>query len=104
MKKFELTQQEKDNCRLRLYNKFKDEMLDVYEGKMDKTMSQLKLIAQKSFILEIKQLDEVFEDFDPDALTFKLVFWNPEVEHIDFIPPEEKIKVSKKMIIQDLID
>ena len=52
-------------------------MLNVYEGKMNKTMSQLKLIAQKSFIFEIKLPKEEFEEYDPEALTLKLVFWNP---------------------------
>lgn len=67
-------------------------------------MSQLKLIAQKSFIFEIKLPNEVFEEYDPEALTLKLVFWNPRVEYIDFVPNEQKIKVQKKMIIHDLVE
>lgn len=39
-------------------------MLDVFDDKLDLTLRELKLIASKSFILEIKKPEEEFEEFD----------------------------------------
>ena len=54
-----------DNCRLRLFNRIRDEMLDDFKGKYEKTLSELKIFSNKCFIVEEKKSEEQFEEYDP---------------------------------------
>ena len=100
---FNIPEEERTNCRLRLYNKFKDEMLKDFEEKKDWKLEKLKLHTIKSFIFEVKKPDEVFKKYNPDVLTIKLVFWTEKAECIDFEPEFKNIEIDKNSIVKDLV-
>lgn len=56
---------DKENCRLRLFNRIRDEMLSDFKGKKDKTLEDLRIFSTKCFIVEEKKPGEEFEDYDP---------------------------------------
>jgi hypothetical protein len=56
---------ETKNCRLRLFNRIRDEMLDDFAGKYESTLAELKIFSNKNFIVEEKKEDEEFEEYDP---------------------------------------
>jgi len=62
-KTFNITDTE--NCRLRLFNRLRDEMLNDFKGKENCTLEELKIFSTKSFIVEEKKPEEQFEDYDP---------------------------------------
>ena len=102
--KFGIKKENFKNVRLRLYNRFKDEMLDVYENKKDLSLKILKFKAMKNFIIELKKENEEFENFNPNMTNLKIVFWNEEAEKIDWVPKYEKITLSQNSKISDLIE
>lgn len=59
-----------ENCRLRLFNRIRDEMLDDFFGKYQMILSDLKIFSNKNFIVEEKKSDEEFEKYDPLVGTF----------------------------------
>ena len=56
---------DKKNCRLRLFNRIRDEMLDDFLGKEKHTLEDLKIYSTKNFIVEEKKEGEEFEEYDP---------------------------------------
>ncbi len=71
--------EKKENCRLRLYQKFKDEMLDVFDNNNKKSLIKCKLSIAKNFIFEIKLDNEEFEVYDKNVYTVNFVFWDEKV-------------------------
>ena len=100
---FKIAKEERHNCRLRLYNKFKDEMLNTYEGKKNESMDKLKLNANKNFIIEVKEEEQKFEKYKAEALSLKLVFWTPQANEIEFVPEYKKLEINKTATVGNLI-
>ena len=102
--KFGIKKEDFKNVRLRLYNRFKDEMLDVYEDKKDLKLSQLKFKAAKNLIIELKKENEEFENFNPNMTNLKIVFWNQNADNIDWVPKYDKITLIQNSKISDLME
>ena len=62
-KKYKIT--DTQNCRMRLFNRLRDEMLSDFKGKDEISLQKLKINSVKSFIIEEKLTEEIFEDYDP---------------------------------------
>lgn len=101
---FKIPEEEQSNCRLRLYNKFKDEMMNTFENKKNSSMDILKLNVSKNFIIEVKEEGQSFEDYKTDCLSLKLLFWTPQADDIDFVPDYKKLDISKNSTVKGLID
>lgn len=55
----------REDCRLRLFNRIRDEMLDDFAGKENCSLEELKIFSTKNFIVEEKQEGAPFEAYDP---------------------------------------
>lgn len=56
----------RDNCRLRLFNRIRDEMLGHFTDKMDQSLEKLKINSVKCFMIEEKNEGQEFENYDPE--------------------------------------
>lgn len=101
---FKIPINEQENCRIRLYNKLKDEMMNTFESRKSDTIEKLKLNVSKNFIIEVKEEGQEFEEYKAEALNLKLVFWTPEADEIDYQPDFKRVDISKNAAVKNLID
>lgn len=69
---------DRGQCRLRLFNRIRDEMLDDFAGKEGETLADLKIFSTKNFIIEEKAPGEEFEPYDPLVGRPSIVRLNPQ--------------------------
>jgi len=94
-----------ENVRVRVYHPLTDSKQDTFTNRLDKTLAELKINTTKSFCIEIKRDDEVFEEYDADSTYFKVALWRENIQSLaeDSLHPE-KIFVNKEGTIKDLVD
>ena len=63
------------NSRLRMFNPISDVKLDTYTGREEMSLEQLKVSSYRSFLLETKKDDEVFEEYIAGQMNIRIVLW-----------------------------
>ena len=61
-----------EQCRLRRYTAYTDSPINTYTGKEESSLAGLGLAYYVDFLLETREPDVVFADYDPLALNFKV--------------------------------
>ena len=94
---------QRENFRLRAFNVQYKIMLDTYTGRENETLQQLKIYPMKTLAFEEKLPDEVFEEYDANAMLIKVNFWRSGLEALneEVLRPIE-IKVRKDMLMSEL--
>jgi ubiquitin C-terminal hydrolase len=98
---FGIAPEERVNVRLRLYNKIKDEMQEIFDSEDQKNLKELKLNIAKNFIFEIKDQDKEWSAYDPNQIALKYVIWTEEARLADWEPQAQTIEISKSTTIED---
>ncbi|KRX10676.1 hypothetical protein PPERSA_08671 [Pseudocohnilembus persalinus] len=103
---FKLEEINQQNARIRAYKPQQDLMQEVYTGKEEKTLEDLKIGHFKNICIEIKNDEEQFEDYDENQISLKICLWNDkyvdqslEESNLDF----KILKFQKNLSLQELI-
>lgn len=72
---FEVPENKKQNFRLRAFNVAHGIPLDTYTGREEESLQVLKIYPLKTLLLEEKEENQEFEDYDPDSILVKLNPW-----------------------------
>lgn len=93
-----------DNFRLRAYNVQYKIPLETYSNRAKETLEVLKIYPMKTLMLEEKEDDQVFEEYDPNKMIVKVNFWRAGLQSLaeDILEPVH-VKVSKDAPMKDLI-
>ena len=75
---FNLTEISRADIRLRAYLQSQDTFLDTYDGREHLSLEALKISNYKSFALEIKEPGQQFQDYDPQAITVRIIVWEED--------------------------
>ena len=51
-------------------------MQETYTGQENKTLEEIRIYSYKALSVETKSPDQVFEDYDPNAIHFKIIVWD----------------------------
>ena len=105
MKKFEISESEIDNLRLRGYMQYYDLLQDVYED--TKLISELCFFKYKILAIETKNPWDQWPLYDPNEIIVKVNLWTPEVLDSTLTIEEKtsnpkKIGVNKKGSVADM--
>ena len=58
-----------------MFNPISDVKLDTYTGNEQMSLEQLKVSSYRSFLLETKKDDEVFEEYIAGQMNIRIVLW-----------------------------
>jgi len=94
-----------ENVRVRVYHPLTDSKQETFTNRLDMTLGELKITSTKSFCIETKRNEEIFEEYDADSIYFKVALWRENLESLaeDVLLPE-KIFVHKDGTFKDLVD
>ena len=98
-----------ENIRIRAYLQSQDTFLDTYEGRENLSLESLKIANFKTFAIEIKEDNQVFQPYDPQAITLKVVIWDDEKCNCDSMTVAEKsasarrIQIKKNASLEELM-
>ena len=94
----------KENFRLRSYNIAHKIMTDTYTGGEQETLEALKIYPMRTYALEEKGDEEMFEEYDPSMMEIKVNIWRPHLTDIleETLLPS-RMKVKKDMLMSDFI-
>jgi hypothetical protein len=90
------------NSRIRSINPQTYKMLLAYSDDY-KTLDEYSIQSLKSYALEVKKDDEIFEDYNPDIIYINLYKWEDEYKNLeekDF--KFDKMKIDKTLLMTDL--
>ena len=92
-----------NNWRLRAYSFYDDIMQESFEGREDKKIEECKLGDFKQYIIEIKEEDQEFDEYDPTKIQLKLNRWTPNIVCLDEISLQPfKIYVKETISLESL--
>ena len=64
------------NCRLRSFNVVNEVLSDTFTGREKRNFDTLKIFNMKTMALEVKEPEEIFEEYDPNLINLKIYVWN----------------------------
>ena len=79
-------------------------MTDTYTGGEQETLEALKIYPMRTYALEEKGDEEMFEEYDPSMMEIKINIWRPHLTDIleETLLPS-RMKVKKDMLMSDFI-
>mmetsp|Transcript_26095 Transcript_26095/g.25717 ORF Transcript_26095/g.25717 Transcript_26095/m.25717 type:complete len:835 (-) Transcript_26095:354-2858(-) len=106
MEEFSIPAEEEKNVRVRNYSQYYDTNQEVLDE--ERSIESENIYTQKNLALETKKNDEVFEDYDPNKFTIKVIVWDPkfEDENLQFdqkIANPIKFFVDKRVTIKKMM-
>jgi ubiquitin C-terminal hydrolase len=107
METFHLAVAEED-CRLRAYSEFNDIYKESYTGRENCSLDFLSILNLKTLVLEDKQPDEEFIEYDPDAISIKVHLWRDEIRlsetKLEYkLPPPLRLQAPFGFTVYDLM-
>jgi hypothetical protein len=82
-KLFEIESEDvKKNHRLRAYNVHNRIMMETYSKSESKSLQEMNIYPMRTLILEQKENDAVFEEYDPQSMVVKINLWRANIESL----------------------
>lgn len=106
---FNLTHIPRTDIRLRAYLQSQDTFLETYDTREHLSLEALKITNYKTFAFEIKQPEQAFQDYDPQAITVRIVVWNEEKCNCETITLADKsvnpmrVQIKKNASLEELL-
>ena len=104
LKEYNIASFPRHNIRLRAYQPTSETMQDTYTGKEKKTLEELRITSSKNLILETKEDNEDFLEYDIDSIAFKIALWREGIVSLEEKELQLKpILVSRKAFFGELV-
>ncbi|CAG9310433.1 unnamed protein product [Blepharisma stoltei] len=100
MGEFHVEELRDEDTRLRNYNALQDVYLNTYTGKENWTIESLMILNHYTLVLETKEPDEVFVDYNPNQFAVKVYRWNPLLADINYKTFEQKYRNPTRLQIE----
>lgn len=79
-------------------------MLDTYTGRENETLEVLKIYPMKSLALEEKEDDDMFEEYDANQITVKIIKWqNGLSQQGELTLNASNMKIQKDLLMRDFM-
>jgi ubiquitin C-terminal hydrolase len=107
IKAFNLAVAEED-CRLRAYSEANDVYKESYTGRENCSLDFLSILNLRTLVLEDKQPDEEFVEYDPDAISIKVHLWRDEIRQSENkleykLPPPLRLQAPYGATVYELM-
>lgn len=90
------------NIRIRSINTQTFKMQEAFEDE-SKTLEEISISSNRTYTLEVKNENELFEEYDPDVFTLNICLWKNEYNDVDEKNLKyDKIKFNSKIKVIEL--